>query len=251
MGYPGFGQPAVRQSVHVGPRRSILLAAPEQGAPPEFDHMVAKGREGARVGGHGVVGEEAPHRAAWPSSLFSNVLVPASPKVLRDFQQLRLLPVTPRVARQQEATPPRSRADVGEAEEVEGPRFAVPSLGPVGRGMPFLSCAALRTRSIPDDGAARFCARTPCGPATFPSAPALGSTHSSPGRPGSFAGFTATTARSDFSSPFIAGYGFDPSPTRTDGALLPRPVMRSPGSRTRSVHTCWVSDHARPIRRSR
>jgi hypothetical protein len=39
---------------------------------------------------------------------------------------------------------------------------------------PFLSCAALRTRSIPDDGAARSCARTPRGPAAFPLAPALG-----------------------------------------------------------------------------
>ena len=43
---------------------------------------------------------------------------------------------------------------------------------------PFLSCAALRTRSIPDDVAARSCARTPCGPPTFPSAPTLRSTHS-------------------------------------------------------------------------
>jgi hypothetical protein len=104
---------------------------------------------------------------------------------------------------------------------------------------PFLSRAALRTRSIPDDGVARFYARTPCGPAAFPSAPALGSTHSASGFPDLFAGFTATMAGSDFSSPFIAGYGFDPSPVRTGGALLPRPVTRSPGSRARSVHACW------------
>src|SRR5271155_1281770 len=103
----------------------------------------------------------------------------------------------------------------------------------------FLSCAALRTRSIPDDGVARSCARTPCGPAAFPSAPALGSTHSASGCPDLFAGFAATMAGSDFSSPFIAGYGVEPSPTRTGGALLPRPVTRSPGSRARSVHACW------------
>ena len=108
MGYPGFGQPAIRQPVHVGPRRSILLAAPEQGAPPEFDDMVAECREGTGVGGDGVVGEEASHHAAQPLTLFSDALVPSAPEVLRDFQQLRLFAVTPRVAGQQKATPPRS-----------------------------------------------------------------------------------------------------------------------------------------------
>src|SRR5580700_4966747 len=135
MGYPGFGQPAVRQSVHVCPRRSILLAAPAQGAAPEFDDMVTECREGTTVGGHGVVGEEAPHHRPQPSSLFRDVLVPASPKVLTDFQQLRLLPVTPRVSSQQKAAPPRSWADMGEAEVVEGLRSAIPSCGPIGRGM--------------------------------------------------------------------------------------------------------------------
>jgi hypothetical protein len=82
--------------------------------------MVAECREGENVGGNGMVGEEAPHHRTQPPSLFSHALVPASPEVLRDLQQLRLLPVTPRVACQLEATPQRPRADVGEAEEVEG-----------------------------------------------------------------------------------------------------------------------------------
>src|ERR1700722_14016408 len=126
MGYPGFGQPAIRQPVHVGPRRSILLAAPAQGAAPEFNDVVAERREGTVVGGYGVVGEEAPHHATQPSALLGHVLVPASPKVLADFQQLRLLPVPPRMTGQLEATPPRPRAYVSEAEEVEGLRFAGP-----------------------------------------------------------------------------------------------------------------------------
>ena len=35
------------------------------------------------------------------------------------------------------------------------------------------------------------------------------------------------------------GYGFDASPARTGGARHRRPVTRSPGSRSRSVHACW------------
>ena len=110
MGYAGLGQPACGQLADVLPCRAISLAAPAQGASPEIDDVVAERRKGTRIGGHGVVGEEAPHHTAQPSSLFGHVLVPASPKVLTDFQQLRLLPVTPRVSSQQKAAPPRSWA---------------------------------------------------------------------------------------------------------------------------------------------
>ena len=81
--------------------------------------------------------------------------------------------------------------------------------------------------------------RTPCGPLAFPSALALGSTRSLSRRRGSFADFTATMAGSDFSSPFIAGFGPLAFPARTRGAQHRRPATRSPGSRTRSVHACW------------
>jgi hypothetical protein len=96
--------------------------------------MVAERREGANVGWHGVTGEEASHHAAQPLALFSDALVPAPPKVFSDFQQLRHLPVTPCVARQQEATPPRPRADMSEAEKVEGLWLAIPACRPIGRG---------------------------------------------------------------------------------------------------------------------
>src|SRR5690349_8182372 len=46
-------------------------------------------------------------------------------------------------------------------------------------------------------------------------------------------------AGSDFSSPFIAGFGHAAFPARTGDAHHLRPVTRSPGSRTRSVHACW------------
>ena len=45
----------------------------------------------------------------------------------------------------------------------------------------------------------------------FPLVPALGSTHSAAGCPALFAGFIATMAESDFSGPFIIGFGSSPS----------------------------------------
>ena len=79
----------------------------------------------------------------------------------------------------------------------------------------FLSFAAFRMRSSACDTLARSCARRMrCCPA-FPSAPALGSTRSASGRPESFAGFSATMARSDFSSPCIVGLRLLTFPART------------------------------------
>jgi hypothetical protein len=76
------------------------------------------------------------------------------------------------------------------------------------------------------------------GPA-FPSVPTLGSTRSATGAPALFASFFATMAESDFSDPFIIGYGSSPSrcgPVPYRGWSDPR----SPGSRTRNVRTCQV-----------
>ena len=52
-----------------------------------------------------------------------------------------------------------------------------------------------------------------------------------------FAGFTATSAESDFSRPFIVGYGSSPS-RRDPATQASRMGKRSPGSRTKSFRTC-------------
>ena len=66
---------------------------------------------------------------------------------------------------------------------------------------------ACRMRSSACDTLSRFCARRAlCWPA-FPSAPALGSTGSAADRSALFARFLATTAGSDFSRPFVIGFG--------------------------------------------
>jgi hypothetical protein len=74
----------------------------------------------------------------------------------------------------------------------------------------FLSLAAVRTRSSACDTPTRLCVRGVLCPLAFPSAPAFRSTRSSAAGAASFAGFPATMAGSDFSRPFIVGYGSSP-----------------------------------------
>jgi hypothetical protein len=69
--------------------------------------------------------------------------------------------------------------------------------------------------------------RMPCSTA-FPSAPALGSTGSADASASLFAGFTATMAGSDFSCPFITGYGSSPSRCGPVRLSATRPGKRSP-----------------------
>jgi hypothetical protein len=48
--------------------------------------ILAERREGTRVGGHGLVGKEAPHHRPQPLSLLGDVLVPAPLEVLSNLQ---------------------------------------------------------------------------------------------------------------------------------------------------------------------
>jgi hypothetical protein len=101
----------------------------------------------------------------------------------------------------------------------------------------FLSLAPCRMRSSACDMLSRFCARRVlCWPA-FPSAPALGSAGSPADRAALFVGFPATVAGSDFSCPFIVGYGFSPS-RRDPAARAPRVSKRPPGSLAENLSTC-------------
>ena len=106
-------------------------------------------------------------------------------------------------------------------------------------GEPFLvvRLAASRTRSSPWDRLSRLgVRRLPC-PIAFPSAPSLGSTGSSGGRPPSFAGFFSLLWKGltshDRASPASAL-----RPSRCGPSFLSRPAMRSPGSQTRGFAAC-------------
>jgi hypothetical protein len=72
----------------------------------------------------------------------------------------------------------------------------------------------------------------------FPLAPALRSTGSAADRSALFVGFTATTARPDFSRSFITGYGSSPSRCGPWGRRVQRSNVRSPRFR----HVPFVRD---------
>jgi len=97
---------------------------------------------------------------------------------------------------------------------------------------------AVRTRSSPGDTLARLGVRRVPACPVFSLAPSLCSTNSGPGRPRPFAGFPATMEGSDFSSPCITGFGSSPSRCGP-GFFWSWPEARSPGSRARSLRTCW------------
>ena len=66
-------------------------------------------------------------------------------------------------------------------------------------------------RACACDTASRLCVRTVVCWSAFSLVPPLGSTCSSAARAASFAGFIATMGKSDFSGPFIVGFGLRPS----------------------------------------
>src|SRR5271165_4773885 len=83
-------------------------------------------------------------------------------------------------------------------------------------------------RSSAWDTLSRFCARRVLCWFAFPSVPTLRSTGSATGRPALFVGFIANTVGSDFSCPFIGGYGSSPSRRGPVQPEAVRPGPRSP-----------------------
>jgi len=112
------------------------------------------------------------------------------------------------------------------------------------------SLAAVRTRSSPGDTLARLGVRRVLVCPVFSSAPSLRSTGSGSGRPLPFADFPATMKGSDFSSPYIIGFGSSPS---RYGPVLIDPGRRRdlPVPAQGACTHAGVSDRAGPSRRSR
>ena len=91
------------------------------------------------------------------------------------------------------------------------------------------------------------CVVVPCSPRPPPLAPP----HSAVGRPTLFAGFVATMARSDFSRPFVIGYGSSPSRCGPVGLAAAGRAVDLPVPVQGACEHAGVSDHAGPDRRSR
>src|SRR5215210_5106943 len=94
--------------------------------------MVPEGTQGPVIGRDGVIVEEAGHDLSEPRYLSGDRLMP-SPQFLLDVLELRPHPVAPGLAHEQELALARLAADEGEAEEVEGFRFAKAAPSPLGR----------------------------------------------------------------------------------------------------------------------
>ena len=90
--------------------------------------MVAERAECAIVGRHGVVGEEAANDLPQPFPLFGDRLMHAPSQLLLDLLELRPHAVAPGLPLEQEVARAGFAADEGEAQEVEGLRFAEPAL---------------------------------------------------------------------------------------------------------------------------
>src|SRR5262249_50134863 len=96
---------------------------------------------------------------------------------------------------------------------------------------------ASRMRDYACDTAARLCVRTVLCSSAFSLAPPLRSTSSAAAEATSFARFSATLGKSDFSLALIVGYGLRPSPRGPDHDWWGL-RWRSPGSQVEGFCAC-------------
>jgi len=122
-----FREPVVHQLRHPFPRHPILLAAPPQRAPPEVSDMVPEHVQCVGIGRHCVIIEVAVDDVAQPFPLSRDRLVHAPPHLLFDHLELRSHAVRPGLPFDLEFARAGLAADEGEAQEVEGLRFAEPA----------------------------------------------------------------------------------------------------------------------------
>src|ERR1700730_3013776 len=121
-------EPAVHQPCDLLPTHAVFLTAPPQRTSPEFRDEEAEGRQHRTVGWHGVIVEVSADDAREPLPLFGDWLMHAQSQSLLDILELRPHTVASALPRDQELASACFAADEGEAQEVEGFRFAKPAL---------------------------------------------------------------------------------------------------------------------------
>ena len=120
---------------HPRPGGAVLLAAPPERSQPELDDPVPELTQRHKVGGHGVIGEEASDNLRQPVPLFRDRPVHPPPQLLLDFLELGPYAVPPGFPLEQKVAPAAFAADEGEPQEVEGLRLAKAPLRAVRRRM--------------------------------------------------------------------------------------------------------------------
>jgi hypothetical protein len=127
MKYDRFGKPKVGQFGHPCPRDPSLLAASSKRAPPQVGDVVSEDGHCPSIRRHRVIVEVAVDHKPQPLSLIRNWLVHAPPQLLFYHLELRSHAVSPGFPFDLELARASFPADEGEAQEVEGLRFAEPA----------------------------------------------------------------------------------------------------------------------------
>src|SRR5712691_4699606 len=122
-----FGEPFVNQPLHPIPVELGHVAASGEYPTPAFGDLSPECHECSKVGRHRMEVEVASDDVPQPLSLGEDRLVHAPPHLLFDHLELRPHAVPPGLPFNLEFTRASFAANEGEAQEVEGLRFAEPT----------------------------------------------------------------------------------------------------------------------------
>src|SRR6516164_3557870 len=120
-------KPGISDLLHPLSRDPPVLTASRQRPAPEGNHVMAECSDRCRVGRHGVIGEIASDNLRQPAPLLGDRLVHPLSHLLLDLLELAPHAVTPGFPLKEELAMTGASADVGEAQEIEGLRFAEPA----------------------------------------------------------------------------------------------------------------------------
>ena len=129
-----FREKVVGQLPHPGPGRIICLAPPPERSQPDADNLMPELTESRKVGGHGVIVEEASDNLRQPTALFRDRPMHLPPQLLLDFLEFGPHAVPPGFPLEQKVSPAAEAANEGEPQKIEGLRFADPALRALRRG---------------------------------------------------------------------------------------------------------------------
>src|SRR6266852_7034364 len=124
----GFGEPIIGQLLNPCPREAIPLAASPERPPPEARDVGPESRECAKVRWHRVIVEEAGDDLPQPVPLRGDWLMPTPSHLVLDLLEFRRHAVASGFTLDEEFSQARGAANEGEAQEIEGLRFAEPAL---------------------------------------------------------------------------------------------------------------------------
>src|ERR1700751_4087181 len=121
-------EPLIGQLCDPFPLHAVFLTKPPQRASPEFRDQEEERRQRGTVGRHGVIVEVSAGDLCQPLPLWGERLVHEPSQHLLDLLKLRPHAVASALPRDEELACAAFAADEGEAQEVEGLRFAKPTL---------------------------------------------------------------------------------------------------------------------------